>query len=146
MRAPALLCDTGALLDLLSTASPDHGAYREAIEAACTRYVPALVLAEVDHFLRRRRDLMGELLADLEHGAFTLAPVDTDLLRRARVIDQRYARLGLGLVDATIVALAERLGITRIATRDVRHFDAVTLRDGRRFDLVVRPTRPSRRG
>lgn len=139
--APALLCDTSALLDHLSTASPDHRTYREAIEAACTRYVPALVLAEVDHFLRRRRDLMTSFLTDLERGAFTLAPVDLDLLRRARAIDHRYARLGLGLVDATIVALAERLGITRIATRDTRHFDAVALGDGRRFDLVVRPTR-----
>lgn len=141
MTAAALLCDTSALLDHLSTASPDHRAYRDAIESARTRFVPALVLAEVDHFLRRRRDLMGALLADIERGAFTLAPLDLDLLRRARGIDQRHARLGLGLVDASIVALAERLGITRIATRDARHFDAVTLGDGRRFELVVRPTR-----
>jgi predicted nucleic acid-binding protein len=139
--APALICDTSALLEYLWTEAADHRAYREAIDPACTRYVPALVLPEVDHFLQRRRDLMGALLADLERGAFTLAPVDLDLLRRARAIDDRYATLGIGLVDASIVALAERLGITRIATRDVRHFDAVALRDGRRFDLVVRPAR-----
>ncbi|MCM2333371.1 MAG: PIN domain-containing protein [Anaeromyxobacteraceae bacterium] len=141
MTSPALICDASGLLEFLWTGGPDHPSYLEAIDSACTRYVPALVLAEVDHFLQRRRDLMGALLADLERGAFTLAPADMDLLRRARAIDHRYARLGLGLVDATIVALAERLGITRIATRDVRHFDAVTLGDGRRFDLVVRPTR-----
>jgi predicted nucleic acid-binding protein len=140
VTVPALICDTSALLEFFWGGAPDHRAYREAIEPACTRFVPALVLAEVDHFLRRRRDLMVALLADLERGAFTLAPVDLDLLRRARAIDGRYATLGLGLVDASIVALAERLGITRIATRDVRHFDAVPLRDGRRFDLVVRPT------
>lgn len=70
-----------------------------------------------------------------------LSPVDDDLLRRAAAIDRRHAALRLGLVDAATMALAERLGITRIATRDVRHFDAVTLGDGRPFDLVVRPTR-----
>jgi len=138
--APALICDTSALLEYLWTGAPDHRAYREAIDPACTRYVPALVLAELDHFLRRRRDLMFALLADLERSAFTLAPVDLELLRHARAVDGRYATLGIGLVDASIVALAERLGITRVATRDVRHFDAVALRDGRRFDLVVRPT------
>jgi len=141
VTVPALICDTSALLEYLWAGAPDHRTYREAIEPACARYVPALVLAELDHFLRRRRDLMAALLADLDLRAFTLAPLDDDLLRRAGAIDRRFAALRLGLVDASIVALAERLGITRIATRDVRHFDAVALRDGRRFDLVVRPTR-----
>jgi hypothetical protein len=57
-------------------------------------------------------------------------------------IDRRYADLGLGLVDASVVALAERLGIRRLATRDLRHFAAVRLRDGSAFDLVVHPTHP----
>jgi hypothetical protein len=45
-------------------------------------------------------------------------------------------------VDASIVALAEELGVRRIATRDVRHFSVVRLRDGSSFELVVRPARP----
>ena len=139
MSAPALLCDTGALLDFVWPHEPDHLAYRTAIEEACTRYVPVLVLSEVDYFLRNDRPSMRAILEDLERRAFTLAPLDDDLLRRAGAVDRRYASLGLGLVDASIVALAERLGITRLATRDVRHFGAVTLRDGRPFDLVVRP-------
>jgi hypothetical protein len=41
-----------------------------------------------------------------------------------------------------IVALAESLDIRRPATRDVRHFAAVRLRDGRPSELVVHPTSP----
>jgi predicted nucleic acid-binding protein len=141
VTTPALICDTSALLDFFWDGADDHAAYRAALDGARTRYVPALVLAEVDHFLRRQRHLMAALLADLDRGAFTLAPVDHDLLRRAGAIDRRNASMRLGLVDASIVATAERLGITRIATRDVRHFGAVALQDGRRFDLVVQPTR-----
>ena len=144
MTTPALICDTGALLDYFWTGADDHVAYRSTLDPAAARFVPALVLAEVDHFLGRQRPLMAAFLADLDRRAFTLAPLDDDLLRRAAAIDRRYASLRLGLVDASIVALAERLGITRIATRDVRHFDAVALQDGRRFDLVVRPGRPAR--
>jgi predicted nucleic acid-binding protein len=59
-------------------------------------------------------------------------------------IDRRYADLGLGLVDGSVIALAETLGIRRLATRDVRHFAAVRLRDGRPFDLVVHPTDPDK--
>jgi hypothetical protein len=40
------------------------------------------------------------------------------------------------------VALAEDLGIRRLATRDVRHFATVRLRDGTAFELVVHPTDP----
>jgi uncharacterized protein len=57
-------------------------------------------------------------------------------------IDRRYGDLGLGLVDASVVVLAEDLGIRRLATRDVRHFAAVRLRDGTAFELVVRPNDP----
>ena len=57
-------------------------------------------------------------------------------------VDRRFADLGLGLVDGSIVALAESLGIRRLATRDVGHFTAIRLRDGRAFELVVHPTAP----
>jgi hypothetical protein len=46
------------------------------------------------------------------------------------------------LLTPRIVVLAEDLGIRRIATRDLRHFAAVRLRDGTSFDLVVLPTEP----
>jgi len=47
-----------------------------------------------------------------------------------------------GARGASIVALAEELGIRRLATRDIRHFAAVRLRDGSSFELVVHPTAP----
>jgi predicted nucleic acid-binding protein len=139
---PALICDTGALLDYVVAGAPDHRRFREAIDRARTRYVPGLALAEVDYFLRHQRPAMGALMSDLARGAFTYAPPALDQLARAMEIDRRYQDLGLGLVDASIVALAEELGIRRLATRDVRHFAAVRLRDGSGFELVVDPTRP----
>ncbi len=88
---------------------------------------------------------MRVFMADLGRGAFTYAAPTPTHLERAMVLDRQYADLGLGLVDASIVALAEDLGVVRLATRDIRHFGAVNLRNGRRFELVVRPRRPDRR-
>jgi len=99
------------------------------------------VLAEVDHFLRGERRAMQALIADLRRGAFLYAPPTEGQLARAMDIDAIYPALDLGLVDATIVALAEELD-ARLATRDVRDFTAVRLADGQAFDLVVVPTRP----
>jgi predicted nucleic acid-binding protein len=85
---------------------------------------------------------MGALMRDLSRGAFTYAAPSIAILDRAMEIDRQYADLRLGLVDASIVALAEELGVHCLATRDVRHFSSVRLRGGTRFDLVVRPRRP----
>ena len=140
----ALICDTGALLDYLVKEARDHQRFRQAIDRARTRYVPGLVLAEVDYFLRDERRAMVAFMNDLAKGAFTYAPPTAGQLARAMEIDERYDDLGLGLVDASVVVLAEDLGIQRLATRDVRHFAAVRLRDSSAFELVVHPTDPDR--
>jgi len=142
--APALICDTGAILDYVVRTAPDHGRFRAAIDSARTRYVPGLVLAEVDYFLRDERDAMRAFMDDLGRGAFTYAPPTSDQLRRAMAIDERFEDLRIGLVDASIVVLAEDLGLRRIATRDVRHFAAVRLRDGSALELAVQPSDPDR--
>jgi uncharacterized protein len=85
---------------------------------------------------------MRAFMHDLARGAFTYAPPALHHLARAMEIDRRYGDLGLGLVDASSLVLAEDLGIRRVATRDVRHFAALRLRDGSAFELVVRPTKP----
>lgn len=140
--AAALICDTGALIDYLVENTPDHRRFRDAIGRARTRYVPGLVLAEVDYFLRDERQAMQVFMQDLVRGAFTYAPPTIGQLSRAMEVDRRFVDLGLGLVDGSIVALAESLGVRRLATRDVRHFAAVRLRDGSALELVVHPTDP----
>lgn len=111
---------------------------------ARARYVPGLVLAEVDYFMRDERAAMRAFIDDIADGAFTYAPPTLDQLSRAAAIDRRFEDLRLGLVDATVIALAETIGVRRLLTRDLRHFSAVRLRDGSAFELVVRPSDPER--
>jgi predicted nucleic acid-binding protein len=140
----ALICDTGALLDYLVESAADHRLFRDAIDQARARYVPGLVLAELDYVLRDERRAMQAFMQDLARGAFIYAPATLGQLSRAMEIDRRYADLGLGLVDGSVAALAEGLGIRRLATRDVRHFAAIRLHDGSAFELVVHPADPDR--
>lgn len=58
-----------------------------------------------------------------------LDPRPDDLIRAAAVVEE-YASLRIGLVDATIVAMAERLGINTVATFDWRHLGIVRPRHG----------------
>ena len=140
----ALICDTGAILDYLVRTAPDHRQFRTVIDAARARYVPGLILAELDYFLRGEREAMRAFMNDLATGAFIYAAPTEHQLARAMDVDASFAGLGLGLVDASIVVLAEDLGLRRIATRDVRHFSAVRLRDGSALDLVLQPSHPER--
>ena len=64
-------------------------------------------------------------LDDLIQGAFRYLPVElTDLEQAVRVM-LRYQDVPLGIVDASLVALAERYRIQRILTLDRRHFSLI---------------------
>ncbi len=68
---------------------------------------------------------MERLRADVTGGAYRLVhPTDSDLSRAAE-LESIYHELDLGFVDASIVALCERLGQTTVATLDRRHFSVV---------------------
>ncbi|MGH9022933.1 MAG: PIN domain-containing protein, partial [Acidimicrobiia bacterium] len=58
-----------------------------------------------------------------------------DWARVVALVD-RYADLPLGLVDAAVIAIAERHGATRIATLDHRDFSVVRPRHVDAFELL----------
>jgi len=91
--AAAPICDTWALIDYLVESAPDDGLFRKAIDQACTRYVPGLVLAEVDYFLRDERKAMQVFMQDLAHGAFTYAPPTIGQVSHSSTGDARCASL-----------------------------------------------------
>jgi predicted nucleic acid-binding protein len=49
---------------------------------------------------------------------------------------QKYADANIGFVDASIVAIAERLDVRTIATTDRRHFSMFRPKHCRGFELV----------
>ena len=121
----ALILDTGPLLAALDAADPDHDACAAMVtEAAEDLVVPALVLAELDYWCARRLTLDAWLvfLDDVRAGAYRVEPPTTADLARCREIQERYRSLEVGVVDASIIALAERLGEPKVATLDHRHF------------------------
>ena len=100
--------------------------------------VPLLVVSEVAYLLQTRLGAAAEVrfLGDLASGALTPMPVEApDWLRIAELV-ARYSDLPLGTVDASVVALAERLAADKIATFDHRHFGVVRPRHVPSFTLL----------
>lgn len=124
----ALILDTGPLLAALDQADRDHGrCARLLTDTQEDLIVPGLVLAELDYWCSKRLGdhVWTAFLDDLLAGAYRLEhPSIADLLR-CRTLQETYSDLGLGVVDASLIALTERLGEDKIATLDHRHFSVV---------------------
>jgi predicted nucleic acid-binding protein len=100
--------------------------------------VPELVLTEVSYLLGDRIGAHAELafVRSLAAGELVVEPVlDSDWGRIEELMEQ-YVDLPLGMVDASVVALAERRGLEIIATLDERHFRVVKPRHTQGFTLV----------
>ncbi len=100
--------------------------------------VPELVVCEVAYLLATRVGAEAEVrfLGDLAAGNLMPEPVHAaDWLRIAELV-WAYRDLPLGTVDASVVAAAERLGITEIATLDHRHFSVVRPKHADAFRIL----------
>lgn len=85
------------------------------------------MITEVAHLVSTRLGTEPEirLLGDFAAGNLLLEPVAAgDWLRIAELVAQ-YRDMPLGTVDASVIATAERLGTSTIATLDHRHFGVV---------------------
>jgi predicted nucleic acid-binding protein len=124
----ALVLDTGPLLAALDAADPDHERCATLLtEATEDLVVPTLVLSELDYWCHERLDVSVWLafLDDLLEGAYRSKPPTGDDLARCRALHEQYADLGVGVVDASVLALVERLGEDKLATLDHRHFSVL---------------------
>jgi uncharacterized protein len=135
----ALILDTGPLLAALDAADPDHEPCAALLTTASEDLiVPTLVLAELDYWCAARLGpaVWDAFLEDLISGAYTAHPPAGADLQRCRDLQSHYADLDLGVVDASVIALAERLGEEKLATLDHRHFTVVRPRHTDAFRLL----------
>lgn len=125
-----IVADTGAVLALLDANDRHHAVMLEIYDRDPGAWVlPWAILPEIDYLLATHVSPRAEeaFLADLASGSFVVEWADDQDLRSAERIARRYRSLRLGLVDAAVMAIAERRRAAAIATLDVKHFGAVTL-------------------
>jgi uncharacterized protein len=126
-----IVADTGAILALLDADDTHHRALRGLFEENARLWrLPWAILPEVDYLASKHLglDVAEAFLGDVASGAFVVEWGDPADLARARDLHRRYRSLRFGLVDAVVMAVAERRKASAIATLDLRHFAAVALR------------------
>lgn len=136
----ALICDTGPLYAAMDTSDRSHGACAALLTTTPEAIaVPAPVLTELDWLTTSRGvpQAFSAFLTDVAEGKVTVV----DLIRpdyvRVQEMLERYADLPLGFVDAAVLAIVERLGETKLATLDHRHFGVVRPRHVSNLTLLL---------
>jgi predicted nucleic acid-binding protein len=125
-----IIADTGAVVALIDADDRHHGQLRELFEADPSAWLlPWAILPEVDYLVLSHLGAQVEaaFLDDLAEGRYAVEWGQPEDLERANELSSRYASLGLGVTDAVVMAVAERLGAGQIATLDERDFGAVEL-------------------
>ncbi|MEW9553835.1 type II toxin-antitoxin system VapC family toxin [Nonomuraea sp. NPDC050783] len=122
-----IVLDSGPLVAALNRQDKHHD--------ACARFlrtypgsllVPSTVVTEVCQLVERRQGSKAEAAFLRSFGSgLTLVDLTEQDVDRMSDLVELYASLPLGAVDASVIAVAERLNVAEVATLDRRHFTVV---------------------
>lgn len=129
--------DAGPLYAAADSDDQDHEACHSVLSRADLRLiVPALAVAEATYFVGRRLGAVAEAAFLRGLGALDVeGPSPEDFDRIAQLVET-YADFPLGGTDASVIALAERVGAGIVVTLDHRHFAAVKPNHRGAFQLL----------
>ena len=100
--------------------------------------VPITVLPEICYLLNTHLGQESErkLIASITQGELRVESLTNEDFRRSFQLLETYSDVNIGFVDASMVAVAERLKIHRILTTDRKHFSIIRPRHCQAFELL----------
>ena len=135
----AILIDTG----ILYAAADIDDAWHESVkiflkDMTDTLVVPITVLPETCYLLNNHLGQESErkLVSSIIQGELRIETLNNEDFRRSLQLLETYSDLNIGFVDASLVAIAERLKIQRILTTDRKHFSIIRPRHCQTFELL----------
>lgn len=131
----SVVVDTSFLMDVYDDRAPHHAAAAAWQDVNDEELVTTpLAVAEMDHLVARRGGTVARrtLWRNLDSGAL-LVRWWADGMAETVAVARRGP--GMGLVDASLVALADRLRTDRLATFDER-FRTLRTRGGKAFTIL----------
>ncbi len=134
-----ILVDTGIIYALADRSDSWHVRARTFVETfKGALVIPSMVIPEACYLLQTHLSPLAEtaFVKSIINRALRLEHVDEEDLSRAVELMDAYPDLKIGLVDASVVAVAERLNISAIMTTDRRHFSVIRPKNCAAFTLL----------
>jgi predicted nucleic acid-binding protein len=139
MTAMPVIVDTGAVVAMFNRRDPSHDAVVRVLgRERSAVHIPQSVIIEAGWLIGQRRstDRIATLVSGIASSTWrTECLSEQDLARSAEILTS-YADSRIDLVDASVVAVAERLRATRIYTLDQRDFSIIRPRHVEAFELL----------
>jgi len=134
----AALLDTGFLLAVIDADDNFHAACVAALESEMNPILPDVVLPELAYLILRELGYptLTSFLRAVVVGELAQAQSTSQDLARAADLLDKYADNKVDFVDCAIVAMAERLNLTRVLTVDRRHFTIFRPRHCEYFEIA----------
>jgi len=123
-----IIVDTGALFAAADRDDPDHSISGQVLlDHVGVMVVPVPVVIETSWLIESRLGSKAEaaFLHAVAAGELSRFDLGTSEWRRVAELVEQYADLGPGVVDASVVAVAEKLSTTTVATLNHRDFRVV---------------------
>lgn len=139
MMKTSALIDSGFLRTLYDPIHRDYAASLAALELGKVEpIIPYIVLTEAAFLFRRDGGVPAvvRFLTSLQRSQPRLEITQYEDLERAKDMMLEYGDVRLDFVDCCIVAMAERLNITKIATVDRRDFTIIRPKHCEYFELL----------
>jgi predicted nucleic acid-binding protein len=134
-----IVVDTGPLYAAADTSDAHHGACAALFTNRPDQLVvPVSVVVEASFLIERHLGPTAEarFLGSLAPAGLVVEQLGQDDLARMAELVATYADMPLGAVDASVIAIAERIGATTLISLDRRHFSVVRPRHATAFVLL----------
>ncbi len=138
MDMEIVIADTGFIVALTNQADARHVDVRDIYLQFPQILVPQTVLVEAAYLLGRNAGIgiVVSFLKGLSSSRFSLVALsDPDIERVSQILEQ-YEDSRIDFVDASVMAVAERLNITTVLTLDQRDFRLFRPRHRNSFRLL----------
>lgn len=138
MTKTEVLADTGFVVAVAIQTDKSHQKCFDLFNQHDRIYLPQSTLAEVAFMITRLGGKQATIyfFKHLHESPYELIPVAPEDIQRTADLLDKYADARPDFVDLSIVAIAERLNITRILTLDRRDFDIIRPDHVDHFELL----------
>lgn len=134
--ASVALVDAGPLIGAIDKRDRRHALAVSFFDGFAGRLLTTWpVVTETCHMISDRSAIM--FMRSIARGGIEVRDIPREALPGIADLMERYSNLPMDLADATLVWLADEIGVRDIVTFDERDFSVYRLSDGKRFNNLI---------
>ncbi|MEK6656386.1 MAG: PIN domain-containing protein [Nitrospirota bacterium] len=132
-----IILDTGPIVAFFDKDDALHSRSLETLKKVDEPLITTWpVITEAFYLLNFSNQVQDDLWEFIERGGVIIHLLEIKLYKRCRELMKKYYDLPMDLADATLVALGEEAGLSKVFTFDHKDFEIYRPKHRKRFSLI----------